>query len=186
VLAFDASLISGKALSDLNKLAFHIDEIDKKKKSEFHIVVFGSGNEPPAGLARSGSVTYITRNAATIADQVKSEFPGAYLSIAVQRNSDDTMGDIAGDFRSRQPSSYVVLEQTEKTDIIGQVNIASLLYLISTKKPCGIFLGRFKGRAVDEIQSILASIGGLYRMLTDVGKAISEIFQSIKATARSA
>ena len=96
------------------------------------------------------------------------------------------MSDILRDFKSREPSSYVVLEQAEKADVIGQANIASLLYLVSAKKPCGIFVGFFRGKDFEKIQDALKSIGGLYVPLTDIGKAISAIFQSIKAVAVSA
>jgi hypothetical protein len=191
VLAFEAALISGKALDDLNKLAVQIDGIDKSrirdglKKSGFHILVLGADKERPAGLA--GSVKYFTRNAEPVDAQIKNEpeFAEAYVSIALQRRTGDAMSDILGDFRSRKPSSYVVLGQEEKADLIVQVNIPALLYSISAKRPCGIFVGRFNGKDFNRIEETLAKIGGLYRMLSDIGKAISEIFQSIKAAAIS-
>jgi hypothetical protein len=186
VLAFDASVIHGKALNDLNALVVKIGELDGNKKKDFHIVIFGSAGQEPVGLLRTGSVTFLQRSAATIDEQIKREFPGAYISIALQRRQGDAMSDILGDFKSRDPSSYVVLEQEQKADIVGQVNIASLLYMVSVKKPCGIFVGRFRGKDFNQIQETLRAIGGLYRMLTDIGKAISEIFQSIKAVSVSA
>lgn len=199
VLAFDARMLTPAAFSDIDALAKEI----KVKGAKISIVIFGT--EPidrlPAvfnnlTIAYPTQVRYMQRSEATITEQIKLELKDATsVSIALERGVVEGLADVKADMGHELAPAYVALnglteqEQKDKfkTNIV-MLNAASLRRAISDKRPSFTGLGVFdenKFTDIKDIRTILAGLGGLFTMVTDVGKAISQIFQAIKATAIS-
>lgn len=111
----------------------------------------------------------------------------ANISVFVTKRSNENVADIAKDLRDNKDKapSYIVMNKELSLKNTAQINIVSLLRSVTTGRPGLAALGDFNKDDYNEIKEWLASIGGFFKMLTNVSKIISEIFYAIKSTAIS-
>ncbi|HPM42898.1 MAG TPA: hypothetical protein PLV52_03635, partial [Candidatus Omnitrophota bacterium] len=188
VAAFEDTMLVGKALDDFMGLR---DALASRPDSHVKIVVFGKGASSSAPLP--SGVAYVQRKGEeVIADLVKQkqEFRAkniASVSVAMTKGPSDSMKDIAKDLQENKESgaSYVIADKKTFVKNVGEINIASLMRSVTIGRPCLIAFGEFRPDAFEDIEKAITALGGFF-LITDVAKAISQIFQSIKAVSISA
>jgi len=108
--------------------------------------------------------------------------------IAIARyGSGEVLENIGNDLTGKDAETMPSYVLTSKEGVrIGEINFASLLHAATKRTPCFMAIGKFDGPGdienLKNIEKTVIGIGGFFRMITDVSKALSEIFQMIHAT----
>jgi hypothetical protein len=195
VLAFNAKALESKATQDnLIALAKAVGN-----RSYAKIVIFRNSNdkkiEDLKSLMPNAIEVLIEEGKGDLSVQIRNKIVGltnaadVRIGIVETRSLAESFGDIVSDLSNKDVKmvpSYVVVN-SDKTAAIGEINLANLVNAAIRGGPCFIALGFEKGTEsrFAIIQDILAGMNGWFKMITDVGKAVSEILMAIKATSTS-
>ncbi|MDD4202882.1 MAG: hypothetical protein PHQ52_05390, partial [Candidatus Omnitrophica bacterium] len=145
-------------------------------------VIFGLDEVSPKGLPDGCKYVQVS-DLTKVNAKIKASFEGNCSNInIVQKDINISIGDI------EDSTSYIFVSATEEDtarepilDIVQQ-SISSLHMTLLTEKAFITIIGNYDQADIDTLKRYMKEIGGSFKVMNDAGKAITEIFYSIKAT----
>lgn len=160
-------------------------------KKFLKVVIFRDTEKDTIPEDIASKVTVVTRQSGNddLSGQIKDELRYPYARVAISmRDGEGVIGGIVGDLQNKNLGNMPSYILTNRDVEIGEINLANLLRALLGKAPSFIALGydkEFENLKFGEIKKILSGINGHFSFITNVSKAISEIFYAIKSTAIS-
>ncbi|MFH1791493.1 MAG: hypothetical protein ABH885_05890 [Candidatus Omnitrophota bacterium] len=191
VLAFDADL-----LEDADAVASVRALVRAAEGRDFvRVVVFGAApDEAAVKRAVGAGVTVVARDPRrTLTAQLRAEAGGdADVCVAMMETA-EALAAVEADVGAageEEMSSFLVIGSGAKlADVaLGELAVANLLQAAMQKAPSFIGLGVFRpenASALGRIEALFSQTGGSFRMMTDVGQVLTEVFTALKQIATS-